>query len=389
MCYNLNPTEAMDPAPAPVRRDSAEELYNNYVGDELTEQYYAHLQNSPELLHQFYKDESTITRPGLDGVMRSATLPDMIQDLDMLSSGGFDSVEVTSVISQGSHSRCIFVDVYGYITIRERPPRYFTQILFLAPQENGYFVYNDMFKFLDISEVNATIPSANAAVTEGKAICIKNLPPYTTIASLEEEFTQFGEIRRGGTEIRWKRSFSYGFVEFKEENAAQKAIEASPIMFGGNRVYVERKRPDYMSYWETPSSGPGNIRRSVERRGTEAPGNNGGNEVADESLRVSEPTDGTENQESQELYDSFGIYVKNLPPNATIDWLENVFTRFGLIKEGEVTVYNPGGLENWYGFVTFVEADAAESAIEASPIRIDGRKLLVQKQFNRGVRNRN
>ncbi|XP_019092950.1 PREDICTED: uncharacterized protein LOC104703731 [Camelina sativa] len=388
MCYNLNPTEAMDLAPAPVRH-SAEE-----VGNALAEQYYTHLKNSPELLHQFYKDVSKITRPGPDG--------DMVQDLDMLSSGGFDSVEVTSVTSQDSHRRCIFVDVCGYITSRERPPRNFTQIFFLAPQENGYFVYNDMFKFLDISEANdAAIPSANAAVTEGKAICIKNLHPYTTIASVEDEFKQFGEIRRGGIEIRSTRSFSYGFVEFKEENAAQKAIEASPIMFAGNRVYVERKRPDYMSEFvgvlfslcllskncAEGSAGYCLVENQCLR--------NGGNEVADESLRVSEPTDGTGNQESQELYDSFGIFVRNLPPNATTDWLVNVFTRFGQIRREEVGVYHPGldnsqlSNVNWYGFVKFVEADAAERAIEASPIWIDGRRLQVVKQFKRGVRNRN
>ncbi|XP_010489704.1 PREDICTED: putative G3BP-like protein [Camelina sativa] len=227
MCISLNPTEDMDLPLVSVYYQRIV-LKARPVGNALVEQYYDHLKNSPELLHQFYKDVSKITRPGPDGVMRSSTLQDMVQDLDMLSSGGFDSVEVTSVTSQDSHSRCIFVDVCGDITSRERPPRNFTQIFFLAPQEIGYFVYNDVFRFLDMSEANdAAIPSANAAVTEGKAICIKNLPPYTTIASLEDEFMQFGEIRRGGIEIRSKMSFSYGFVEFKEENAAQKAIEVN------------------------------------------------------------------------------------------------------------------------------------------------------------------
>ncbi|XP_010511477.1 PREDICTED: uncharacterized protein LOC104787568 isoform X2 [Camelina sativa] len=36
-----------------------------------------------------------------------------------------------------------------------------------------------------------------------------------------------------------------------------------------------------------------------------------------------------------------------------------------------------------------VEADAAERAIEASPVWIDGRRLQVLKKFNRVVGNRN
>lgn len=125
----------------------------------------------------------------------------MIEHLDMLSSGGFDSVEVTSVISHDSHSGGIFIVADGYFISHERPARNFTQSFFLAPQESGYFVCTDIFKFVDISKANATIPPAN----EGAAICVKNLPPDATISLVEDEFEQFGEIRRGGIEVRNKR----------------------------------------------------------------------------------------------------------------------------------------------------------------------------------------
>ena len=46
-------------------------------------------------------------------------------------------------------------------------------------------------------------------VTEGAAICVKNLPSDATIALVEDAFKQFGEIRRGGVEVRNKKVIVY------------------------------------------------------------------------------------------------------------------------------------------------------------------------------------
>lgn len=73
----------------------------------------------------------------------------------MLSSGDFDSVEVTSVISQDSQGGSVIVGFGGYFTLNERPARNFIQTFFLAPQEPGYYVFNDVFNFIDISEAPA------------------------------------------------------------------------------------------------------------------------------------------------------------------------------------------------------------------------------------------
>lgn len=86
---------------------------------------------------------------------------DITEDLNILSFGGFDSVEITSVMSQYSNSEDILVVVEGYFTLNERHARNFTQRFFLGTHKTGYFVLTDMFKFVDIlPEVNATIPPA-------------------------------------------------------------------------------------------------------------------------------------------------------------------------------------------------------------------------------------
>ncbi|OAP06758.1 hypothetical protein AXX17_AT3G07180 [Arabidopsis thaliana] len=369
------------------------------IGDGFAEHYYNNLQNSPEILPGYYKDVSKITRPGLDGTMRSSTLPDIIEDLDMLSPGGFDSVEVTSVMSQDSHDKGIRVAVDGYFTFNERPARNFTQNFTFAPQEKGLFVSTDMFKFVGIPEANATIPPANNA-----AICVKNLPLNATIALVENAFKQFGEIRRGGVEVRNKRSFSYGFVEFKEENAAQRAIKASPVTIDLRSVYVEKKRPDYIRYWDTPSTGPGIIYRSEGMSVTKDYGNKGGNE---------------NNQEPRALYAA--VHVKNLPPNVTTDWVENAFKQFGPIKRGGVQVSNRGVVSvinccresskcTCFGpgpylylllcLLVGIHFDLLKpqvllimlpgmNLIQASPLLIGRRKLKVEKKLDQRVQNQN
>ncbi|XP_020886145.1 putative G3BP-like protein isoform X1 [Arabidopsis lyrata subsp. lyrata] len=376
------------------------------VGDEFARQYYQTLQNSPENIYLLYKDNSKISRPGLDGTMRVFTLSDVDEnDLKMQSSGGFDSVEVTSVTSQDSHEKGIVVAVYGYFTFNERPARNFTQSFFLAPQEKGYFVLTDMFKFVDIPEANDVIeekvPETEEAalrvsenvpklsyasvvmkeirigqgqhfsscdyspeikpingnsresqmVSEGAAICVKNLPLNATIALVKNALKQFGEIRRGGVKVRSTKYYEgkYAYVEFEEADAANRAIMASPLSIDGYRIYLEKKQPYYK-----------NIKADA--------GDDTGNGNSQES-------------QGKKFEEAAGICVQNLPPNATIALVERVFKQFGQIKKGRIQVRNPAKSNYWYAFVEFEEADAAERAIKASPLNIDGYTTDVEKKL--------
>ena len=65
---------------------------------------------------------------------------------------------------------------------------------------------------LRVSEPNHgfdNVPKLSCA-SEGAAICAKKLPLDATIAFVENAFKQFGEIRRGGVEVRinWVKCYS-------------------------------------------------------------------------------------------------------------------------------------------------------------------------------------
>lgn len=65
--------------------------------------------------------------------------------------------EIKSVDAQESFSGGVHVLVTGYLTGKNNSVRNFAQSFFLAPQDNGYFVLNDMFRYLDSATVNLAL----------------------------------------------------------------------------------------------------------------------------------------------------------------------------------------------------------------------------------------
>ncbi|KVI03871.1 Nuclear transport factor 2 [Cynara cardunculus var. scolymus] len=99
------------------------------VGSYFVQQYYQVLQQQPEFVHQFYADSSTMVR--VDG--ESTETASAIFTINSLESWSQGIVVVVS----GSVKSKFFT---GW--------RKFVQTFFLAPQEKGYFVMNDIFHFV-------------------------------------------------------------------------------------------------------------------------------------------------------------------------------------------------------------------------------------------------
>lgn len=91
--------------------------------------------------------------------------------------------EIITVDSQESYNGGVLVLVTGYLTRNDNIRRKFTQTFFLAPQDKGYFVLNDVFRYVDDAKhQNGNLDVANgveAPVTpnqgNGRANCILNI----------------------------------------------------------------------------------------------------------------------------------------------------------------------------------------------------------------------
>lgn len=76
------------------------------------------------------------------------------------------SAEIKSVDSQESFNGGVSVLVTGYLTGKDNMIRNFSQSFFLAPQDRGYFVLNDMLRYVEFANQDDKIhaPVADTVV---------------------------------------------------------------------------------------------------------------------------------------------------------------------------------------------------------------------------------
>ncbi|KAL2048509.1 hypothetical protein N7G274_000421 [Stereocaulon virgatum] len=117
------------------------------VGWYFVEQYYTTLSKNPETLHLFYNKRSQfvsgVEAEKVDVSVGQHAINDRIKELDFQDC----KVRVTNVDSQESF-KSIVVQVIGEISIKAAPHRKFVQTFILAEQPKGYFVLNDIFRYI-------------------------------------------------------------------------------------------------------------------------------------------------------------------------------------------------------------------------------------------------
>lgn len=293
--------------------------------------------------------------------------------------------ELKTVDAQESFSGGVIVLVTGYLSGEDSIKRSFTQTFFLAPQEKGYFVLNDMFRYMDDVEHHG----GNQALVNGAT------PPQTpeqesvpvedhrvseqTVSLLEEEVN--------GDEVHNSSDNDDGFV----------VVEVDEIQHDSQTMYTtssnvqDVSKKSYASIVKVmkESASPLLI---PETNLMQAPLNVEGpfpapalaSEMSSSSSKVTE-SDGTQ----EAAADGHSIYIKNLPPDTTTAQLEEEFKKFGPIKSDGVQVRSAKQQEFCFGFVEFEVASAVQGAIEASPIMIGGRRAFVEEKRSSGSRVNN
>ncbi|MED6180497.1 hypothetical protein PIB30_011014 [Stylosanthes scabra] len=358
------------------------------VGNAFVEQYYSILHQDPAQVHRFYHDTSVLSRPEDDGTM---TLVTTIEDINKkILSLDYTSfrVEILSADAQPSYKEGVMVVVTGCLTGSDNLKRKFTQSFFLAPQDKGYYVLNDVFRYVDeyksieIESVpeNDVAESAQADVftPEPEPIPVpESIPPSQTATvdaetSISKEASQPLEngklsaddsvvpvnhvkepnhqehqpsIEKAAPNMQDdapKKSFA-SIVNALKENAAPFHVRTSPVK------PVEQPRVSNVPALEPQAPAP----------------------VADSPLEKN-----TENTGK-----AYAIFVANLPTNATVEQLERVFKKFGPIKRDGIQVRSNKQQASCFGFVEFESATSMQAALEASPpVMLDNRKLSIEER---------
>ncbi|KAF8965032.1 hypothetical protein BDZ97DRAFT_1813306 [Flammula alnicola] len=132
------------------------------VGWQFVPQYYTFVNKEPHRLHCFYNKNSTFIH-GTEGEdMKPCFGQQEIHN--KITSIGFEDCKVFihSVDAQSSANGGIIIQVIGEMSNHGDPWRKFVQTFFLAEQPNGYFVLNDIFRFLKEETVESDDASETA-----------------------------------------------------------------------------------------------------------------------------------------------------------------------------------------------------------------------------------
>lgn len=135
------------PAPAPSSAHHTN-VVPSEVGWQFVPQYYTYMNKQPNRLHCFYTKNSTFIH-GTEGEDVKPCFGQQEIHNKILSIGFNDcKVFINSVDAQSSANGGIIIQVIGEMSNNGEAWRKFAQTFFLAEQPNGYFVLNDIFRYL-------------------------------------------------------------------------------------------------------------------------------------------------------------------------------------------------------------------------------------------------
>ncbi|KAF8037396.1 hypothetical protein BT93_B0329 [Corymbia citriodora subsp. variegata] len=359
--------------PTPAALPSAE-----VVGIVFVERYYNILLQVPEMVHKFYKDSSLLSRPDVNGVMTRFTTMQAIEKKIMSLNNEDHTMKIETADAQESHENGVIVLVTGCLTGKDNARRKFTQTFFLAPQDKGYFVLNDVFRYVGESEslVNRTNENAPAvaltpevgpinaqdqlAAEPATAIEKEDLDNAAEVSDpsgnegsvIEEEiiespFHKPAESTPAEEENAPKAYAS--IVKVMQDNAASPSLRVPSSRVAGATSNVQQST---VSVYAKPSA-------------------------PDTSALVSD--NASESSKQNEEVEGHSICMWNLPYNATIELLEEEFRKFGPIKPNGIQICS-AKKGSCFGFVEFEALSSMQSALQASPITIGDHQAVVEEK---------
>ncbi|KAK1428438.1 hypothetical protein QVD17_17272 [Tagetes erecta] len=407
---------------------SSSSVTASQVGSYFVQQYYQVLQQQPEFVHQFYADSSTVVR--VDGES-TETASAIFQIHTLIQSLHFSAIEIKTINSLESWNQGIIVVVSGSVRSKLfNGWRKFVQTFFLAPQEKGYFVMNDIFHFVS-DEVTHHHPAPVAPETKVDSQPISSTPSELIAGedALEVEARENINLinLEGNNEDDYYNTHEQHLQE--EEDYESESYDEQPPLeehVQNTLDYVPQEQPIHhqnivneyvqeplhhntgeyvqepVSAVEEPIAEPvkftyASILRSKGKSSPSVPAQPSVNKSvapATEWNQTPEPvaqpppvsyvsestTQVPQESFSNEEGDSKSVYVRNLPTTVTSLEIFQEFKNFGKIKQDGVFLKNRKDVGVCFAFVEFEDLEGVQKAIEASPIQLAGRQVYIEER---------
>ncbi|KAM6565590.1 hypothetical protein CsatA_024718 [Cannabis sativa] len=388
------------------------------VGTYFVGQYYQVLQQQPEYVHQFYSDASTMRR--VDGTTVE-TASAMLQIHSLIMSLNYTGIEIRTAHALESWNAGVLVMVSGSVQLKDfSSRRKFMQSFFLAPQEKGYFVLNDIFQFIDEEPIHhhhhPTVMLAQA-----------NLDSNRTVSTTAPEPVSYDML---GGELHTREFVApdinengpvdnYGFAE----QQLQQVVESEPIMEdnsvdhsnGTVQNAVNSLQDQLPSSVEEPvGETHKHTYASILRvaKGQPTPSVASQNSVNKNAPPASEwdqsppstaqqPIGSSNTVERSVVETTYevtsledegeikSVYVRNLPPTVSPFEIEEEFKNFGKLKQPEgVVIRSRKDVGICYAFVEFEDITGVQNAVQAATVQIAGRQVYIEERRPNSIPSR-
>ncbi|XP_027349715.1 putative G3BP-like protein isoform X2 [Abrus precatorius] len=380
------------------------------VGSYFVGQYYQVLRQQPNLVHQFYSDSSSMLRVDGDSV---ESAHDVLQIHSIVMSLNFTTIEIKTINSLDSWDGGVLVMVSGFVKIKDvGVRRKFVQTFFLAPQEKGYFVLNDMFHFIDdgVAYPNL-VPTASEKIDTQPHVSASLAEPPTSDYGLEEEASEYVNSVHIDDDPVDKYSLPEHHQQLQEDLEAEIVLEETPAREVSPPIpsvaHTIQESPVTLleeSLEEPPKKTYASILRvskgqpvlsaapqhAPQHSFKSAPPPSELNHVAQPAVQQSSsasmyiPESGAEAAEEGYGLEDEGevtsVYVRNLPATVTEAEIDQEFKNFGRIKADGIFIRVRKEIGVCYAFVEFEDIIGVQNALQASPIQLAGRQVYIEER---------
>ncbi|KAK1352975.1 Ras-GTPase-activating protein-binding protein [Heracleum sosnowskyi] len=402
------------------------------VGYCFVQQYYQVLQGQFDYVHKFYNDASTIIRVSEES---THTASGILQINKLIMSLDFTGIEIKAINSLESWSGGVLVVVSGSAkSLKFRGRKKFMQTLLLAPQEEGYFILNDIFHFLSIEAIHqnptSVLPEGRVDYQHQTSISSDAITVYQHPITLLQVATtdcqhpqpvhledivgtqptasspllDIPEIPKCKVETSGHITSAHVEENGQTDKYSLQEQQEEPATVCMKKDFV--KDSTSLSYeaanheQELPSA-VGELQQFTHASILRAPKGKTVTLVASEtfpektSILVSEwrPTPQPSSQLSKSSSsspdssveavsegESRSVYVKNLPLTVSALDIMQKFESFGRINPDGVLITNRKDIGICFAFVEFEDVRSVHNAITASPIQLSGREVYIEER---------
>ncbi|KAI4329680.1 hypothetical protein MLD38_028040 [Melastoma candidum] len=291
------------------------------------------------------EQERELSRPDANGVMSTVTTMQAINEKIVSLNYEEYTVEIKTADAQESHEKGVIILVPGCLTGKDHTRKKFIQTFFLAPQDKGYFVLNDVFRYVGESEpvvVSAATtvdPPEAEDVVQAELIHVSDQVAVQPAASFEEEDLT------NGAKVCDPSDYEESAVDDATIEPVHPATEPSPD------VEEDAPKKSYASIglkpWHpihVPSNKEisGQIDITQQYVHSTSPKSEDPAAAKPGALGAPNPASDSSPESSRinEEVEGYSIHIRSLPINATVELLEEVFQRFGSIRPNGIQVRN-------------------------------------------------